>query len=168
MAISLSLQSKVRGKESRVSLPIAISLAALLISFISLGFSIYLGLRDRYKLVTESKFFSEDEYGPAVVQIKIVNAGRRVVVLRVLGGNHIGGGSSGEILGEERRGYPLNEQEAFERRYVWETLHSMSPDGTVDTYESLYVEDTLGRRYKIRDSKKNIKKLLATGKNKSL
>ena len=147
---------------------ILIALAALTISLISLAFSVHFGLRDRCKLVTESRFFPEDEYGPAVVQIKIVNAGRRVAVLRVLGGYHVGGGSSGEILGKDRTGHALSEQESLERRYHWDNIHTLSPDGEIYTYESLYIEDTLGRRYKIRDSKTNIKKLLATGNNQSL
>jgi len=53
-------------------------LTALAISLVSLAFSMYLGLRDRCRLVIESQFFPEDEYGPACVQTKIVNAGRRV------------------------------------------------------------------------------------------
>lgn len=94
-----------------------IALAALAISLISLAFSIYFGLRARCKLVTESKFFPEDEYGPAQIQIKIVNAGRRVAIINLLGGHHIGGGSSGEYLGDVHNRHALNEQESIERQY---------------------------------------------------
>ena len=102
------------------------------------------------------------------MQVKVINAGRRVAVLQVFGGTHVGGGSSGEMLGDNRTGHSLSEQEALEKTYRWEDLHMMAPDGDVHTYECLYVEDTLGRRHVIKDSKKNIKKLLATGQTQAI
>lgn len=81
-----------------IDLPTGISIAALILSTVSLAISWYFGFRDRFKLVATSEFFPENEYGPAYIRIKVVNVGRRLVILRLLGGDHSEGGWSGTYL----------------------------------------------------------------------
>ena len=149
-------------------LPILLSIFALLVSLISLGFSAHFGLRDRFNLVTECKFFPDDEHGPAQIQLSIVNAGRRIAVLKYFGGDYFDGGGAGLMIGEDTSGLQLNEQEMYERRFDWDALHQMHDGGNVKTYENFWVEDTLGRRHIIKGSRKSIKKLLESGKDNIL
>lgn len=56
---------------------VVISVVALFVSIASLGFSIYVALRNRGSIRTKSKFIQASDYGPARVAVTIVNAGRR-------------------------------------------------------------------------------------------
>lgn len=145
-----------------------LSLSALIVSLISLAFSAHFGLRDRFKLVTECKFFADDEHGPAQIQLSVVNAGRRIAVLKYFGGDYSDGGGAGLMIGEDTSGLQLNEQEIYERRFNWDSLHEILDGGVVKTFKNFWVEDTLGRRHVIKGSRKSIKKLLESGKNNIL
>ncbi len=141
--------------------PTTISIAALVISSISLVISAYFGARDRYKLATSSNFHPIDEHGPAQMTIKVVNVGRRLVILKLFGGHDNEGHWSGEILGNDGKGLYLKENEVFERTIHWDDLQIMDPySDSISSYKTLWVEDTRGHRHKIRKSRQNIRKLL--------
>ena len=96
------------------------------------------------------------------MHVKVVNVGRRLVILRLLGGDHEDGGYSGTYLEKVEGGLYLKENEFLEKTLHWDDLHCMGPDDEDDIYKNLWVEDSRGHRHKIKNSKKNIKQLLAS------
>ena len=124
-----------------------ISLVALAISIGSFVLSGYFGFRDKYKVVATSKFYPDHEYGSASVHVKVVNVGRRLVILRLFGGDHSDGGWSGEYLEKVEGGLYLKENEFLEKTLHWDDLHSMGPDYEVAIYKNLWVEDSRGHRH---------------------
>jgi len=147
-----------------VDVSTVISILALIISATSLGISWYFGFRDRYKLKTECVYFPESEYGPATLRVRVVNVGRRMAILRLFGGNHVGGGTSGEYLDHKSGGLTLKENEVFERTLDKEGIHDMGPDGEIVQYKVLWIEDTRGHRHKISKSRKYIRRLIRDAK----
>lgn len=94
------------------------------------------------------------------MHVKVVNVGRRLVILRLFGGHDTDGHWSGEILGEDGKGLYLKENEVFEKTMRWDDLHVMNPyDDSDANYVSLWVEDTRGHRHKIKKSRQNIRKM---------
>ena len=67
-----------------------VSCAAVLISLLSLGWSIHIGNRDRAKLLvqseiyTQSNFYKESFPDVYYMRIKAVNSGRRPIILTTL------------------------------------------------------------------------------------
>ena len=144
-------------------LPIIISITAALVSLTSLGFSIYFGLRDRAKLRTSCTLYHPNPDLPwpyPSLSVRVVNAGRRTIVLRNLGGFYGDGRrSSSESLDHEKGGRRLGEHESFERTIRYEAddytilyLSSEEPE----YLRELWVEDTLGQRTTIRNSREAI------------
>lgn len=138
------------------------STVAVLISLSSLSFSIYSILRDRARIRAYSKFFTASEYGNAHISVTVVNAGRRPVILRLIGGHDSSGRWSGEYLGTDRAGLRLGEQERYDHRVDKHELLQLPPDDDVFQYEDLWFEDSLGRRHFVKGAKRNIKLLMAT------
>src|SRR5438093_1145357 len=101
-----------------------ISLIALAVSILSLGFSVYFNFLDRARVVTRCKFYPESEYNRAHVAVSIANAGRRAVILRLMVkadgrggwiGNYFDAGKGGLRLGEhERHDLTLRQEDLFE------------------------------------------------------
>lgn len=133
-----------------------LSISAIIIAFISLFWSIYLGYRDRGNI----KATSEISYnGPDSkyfhLQVKAVNCGRRPVILSMFGKDYSDGSWGGSYI-EEKEGR-LAENEKYEITIRAGDSDTMSPDG--EEAVDFWFEDTLGRRYKVKNAKENLKKL---------
>lgn len=69
------------------------SIAALIVSILSLVGTFYLNLRDRMRVKATSKFYPEHpDYDEAHLAIKVVNRGRRTAILTRFGGDLENGG----------------------------------------------------------------------------
>jgi hypothetical protein len=138
-----------------------ISSIALIVSIMSVVFSVYFGYRDRAHLKATSKFYPGDpDYGPAWISVTIVNAGRRPVILRMWVGFGEKGEWVGTILGEGKSGLRLGEHERHEISLRRDDLVGQMPPPSDDIeFQDLWVEDSLGRRHAIKDAKKNVRLL---------
>ena len=144
-----------------------LSILAILISSISLIWSIYVGYRDRGNIKATSKIYyieltSYSEKPSKKIpnlKIKAVNCGRRPVILSMLGADYSNGLWGGSYI-EKEVGH-LAENEKYEKTFNAGGSDTMSPDG--EEAIDFWFEDTLGRRYKVKNAKENLKKLW--GKN---
>ena len=144
-----------------------LSTIAILISCISLAWSIYIGYRDRGNIKATSKIYyielaSYSEKPSKKIpnlKIKAVNCGRRPVILSMFGADY-SNGSWGRSYIEKEVGH-LAENEIYEKTFNAGDSDTMSPDG--EEAVDFWFEDTLGRRYKVKNAKENLKKLW--GKN---
>jgi hypothetical protein len=136
-----------------------ISVVALVVSITSVAFSLYFNYRDRACLRTTSKFYSGRSH--PYIEVTIVNAGRRPIILRMWGGSDEKGEWVGQFLGEEKRGLRIGEHERHDLSLDKNDLLSETPDGQV-LFNDLWVEDSLGRRHPIKDAKANVKLLWDT------
>lgn len=136
-----------------------ISILALAISLLSFAFFVYFNYRDRAKIITSSNFYSSSEFGPSRIHIVIVNAGRRPIILRGWGGNDKKGNGVITMLGDKNQGLRLGEHERFEITLEKHDIYTQTPDDEI-IFSDLWVEDTLGRHYAIKNAKTNIELLL--------
>ncbi len=134
------------------------SIIALGLSVISISISIYNMLRDRANLLADSKFFDSWEGNQPYILVSIKNSGRRPIIIRMWGGKDDKGKWIGTNLGEKGEGLPLGENGWHEFKILIEDIYNQTPDYSID-YSDLWVEDSLGRRYSIKNAKKNIKLL---------
>ena len=134
---------------------------ALFVSIISLGFSAHFGLRDRGKLKATSRFYAASEYGPAKIVVILINTGRRPINLRLLGGSDKDGRWSGQFFGDYKEDFYLNEHGRHEVTMNREDLGAFNQDDIIQ-YEVLWVEDSLGNKHPVKDSKENIAKVWAS------
>jgi len=137
-----------------------ISCIALFISFVSLGLSAFFGLRDRARIITKSVFIPNDYSGQAYITISVVNAGRRPIILRMWGGAGADNDWVGTFLGDKDNGLRLAEHERHEFVLHESDLTQQMPDFSIEI-KDVWFEDTLGRRYTVKDAKKNIAKLVS-------
>lgn len=135
-----------------------ISTVALVISCLSFGLATYVGLRDRARLKTLSCFYPAWNENLPRVSVSIVNAGRRPVILRMWAGADKSGKWVGTYLGEEKVGLRLAEHERFDLILRREDLFSMTPDDDL-VLNDMWFEDSLGRRHKVKNAKRNFEKL---------
>jgi hypothetical protein len=116
-------------------------------------------MRDRGRLRASSHFAPASEYGgPACVTVTIVNAGRRPLILRMWGGTDTSGNWVGTFLGKGDTGLRLGEHEMHNFTLARDAAIDFTPDGVV-AFEDLWIEDSLGRRHRIRDAKAALKQL---------
>lgn len=141
------------------------SVVAICISLVSLGVSLYNALRDRAKLTIKSKVYPASEYGPDRIVVTMVNAGRRPVILRVIGGSDSHGHWGGSYLEQEKGGLRLGEHEHYEHKFEKEDTVLMVPEGDDLFFAELWVEDSLGIRHPIPESKAFIKRLWSKARN---
>jgi hypothetical protein len=139
-----------------MSAPIVISLAALAVSMVGAGFSIYFNLRERAKLMALSQLLEGDEVEEPSIRITAINAGRRPLILRMWGGTDESGNWVGRFLDQEQQGLRLAEHERTDVMLRNSDL-GFSHDEVIE-FTELWFEDSLGRRYRIKDSRKNIEK----------
>lgn len=135
------------------------SILAILIAIGSLGVSIYNVRRDRAHLKIKARYIPASEYGPDRIHVVMVNAGRRPVILRVIGGNDSQGKWSGTFLEHENGGMRLGEHERYERTFTKDDTVSLIPEAEDIIYDELWVEDSLGVRHVVPDSKALLKQL---------
>lgn len=132
---------------------------ALAISILSFITSFYFGFRDRVRVQATCKFYpTHPEYNRAHLSIRIVNRGRRVAVLTMFGGDLFDRTWQGENLGEKGRGLHLTEHQFYERKFYSEDIVAVSPDSESEFVE-LWFEDSLGKRHKVKNSRKGIQQL---------
>jgi len=143
-----------------------IAALALFTSFVSLGYSIYSDLRDRSKIKTEC--IKLDAATPSI-RVKAVNVGRRVVILDGFGAKYSDGSYwvrrfesyemhmvNNQQIESEEHGRQLLEHDYFEE------IISIDHDFYSKTFSrghypiSLWLEDTTGRKYKIKNSEKQL------------
>jgi hypothetical protein len=138
-----------------------IAALALVVSLVSLAFSIYNILRDKARLQVKCEFFEPSEYGKGHIQISIANAGRRPIILRLLGyegaddwvGSFLGNNERGVRLGEhERHEVNIDSDDLEQRRVVHDIIVT-----------TIWIEDSLGRRHRIKGIEKQIQQLRETG-----
>ena len=135
--------------------------AALVVSFLSFGTSLYFGLRDRVKLRATSKLYNVGgEFGSAYIEVKVVNCGRRVAILTMFGGILANGEWIGTYIGDKGKGVRLEENDYHIEKVTYNTLHEFDyHEGELYEYVELLFEDSLGRRYPVKNSIHNIKAL---------
>lgn len=139
----------------KANIALAISLLSPLIAF-SIGF------RDRAVLRITSSYVTAWNDGNPYVHVHIVNQGRRPIILRMWAGVEASGvGWVGTFLGDYKAGLRLGEHEIFEFQLRRDDLYAVTPEDDV-IFSDLWVEDTLGRRHKVKDAKVNIAKLHET------
>lgn len=133
-----------------------VSIAALVVSFASFMVSIYSSLRDRGRLKTKS-FLIFDDAGSdePIIRIEAANAGRRPLILRMWGGSDDRGEFIGTYIDKESEGKRLGEHERIEFTLRRSDLGFSLDDNVID-FTWLWFEDTLGRRYLVKDSRRNI------------
>jgi hypothetical protein len=142
---------------SAEKLTVTIATLALAVSTGHAIVSAYFGFRDRGRIKTESKIYPTSPR----LHVSIANAGRRPVVLRMLIGTSDAGGSGhwiGTYLGEEKKGYRLAENERYDTTLEKEDYWCLLP-GEEFPFKNLFVEDSLGNRYEIKDARANLEKL---------
>lgn len=136
--------------------------AALVVSFLSFGTSLYFGLRDRVNLKATSKLYyaSGDPRHTAYIEVKVVNQGRRVAILTMFGGILVNGEWIGTYIGDKGKGIRLEENEYHIEKVSQRELSQYDPiEEDVNEYVELWFEDSLGRRHPVRDSIHNIQAL---------
>lgn len=132
---------------------------ALIVSVLSFITSFYFGFRDRVRVRATSTFYPpHPEYDRAHLVIRILNRGRRVAVLTMFGGDLADRSWQGENLGEKDRGLHLTEHQFYERKFYPEDIGAISPDSESEFVE-LWFEDSLGKRHKVKNSRKGIQQL---------
>ncbi len=131
---------------------------ALVVSVLSAGVTFYFHFRDRPELLLKSTFTSGYDPGTERIVISIVNAGRRPAILRMWAGVDAAGHWVGSYFGGERAGLRLGESEHFEFSLSKHELWASTPDAEVK-FLDIWVEDSLGKRHQVKDSKINIARL---------
>jgi hypothetical protein len=134
---------------------------ALIVSLLSFSISLYFGLRDRVHLRATSKLYNlSGEFGPAYIEVKVVNRGRRPAILTMFGGELDNGKWLGTYLGEKGRGIRLEENEYHIEKVSFSDLEQFDAvKEEVHEYIRLWFEDSLGRRHPVKKSKRNIQLL---------
>lgn len=132
-----------------------IAFAALMVSLVSLNFSILSYLRDRPKLKITAKRYLSEQY-PGYIEIKAVNVGRRPIFLIILWGRERDGARSGSFLDYEGPGVKLSEHEfkTFKITHLPRGENQYSPtvmndDDDFIEFDQMWIEDSLGRRHSV-------------------
>ncbi len=97
------------------------------------------------------------------MKVEVVNMGRRPVRLALFRGRYEGGGWSGRCLGDPDKGVLLTEGERFTEN-IEATDHMLLDRETGDAATDLWFEDTVGRRYAVRDARENLARLFGNGR----
>jgi len=150
-----------------MSRPEILAILAFVVSVTSLSFSAYFGLRDRARVRATSTFHPASEYTYARMAIALVNEGRRPIVLRMLVGTSEDGKWVGEYLGKKKRGLRLGEHERLDINFEREDAVGMTAEDDI-VFADLWVEDSLGRRYRVKGAKQHLQKLLASPSRSNL
>jgi len=140
-----------------------LSIGVIIIACISLGWKIYLGHRDRGNIKATSNIYYIDltsyseKPSKNIPNLKImaVNCGRRPVILSMFGVDYFGGTQGGSYI--DKKDGRLAENEKYEINIRVGDSNTMSPDG--EEAVDFWFKDTLGRRYKVKNAKENLKKL---------
>ncbi len=146
-----------------------VSCVAVLISLISLGWSIHIGNRDRDKLLVQSEICSRPNMykksfpDVSFIKIKAVNYGRRPVILTTLW-KCFADKTRYETKLDNRR---LEEHEQFVQEIDYDNMRYGDDNGNIKVVTDLYLEDTLKRLYKIKNVRKYLKEIRNKVENKA-
>jgi hypothetical protein len=138
-----------------------ISLIALVVAILSLGFSVYFNFLDRARMVTRCKFYPKSEYNRAHVDVSITNAGRRAVILRMIVKADGRGHWVGTYLNRGEGGLRLGEHQRHDLTLWQEDLIEANPDDEIEVTD-FWFEDTLGRRHRPKRIRQCLKQLWAS------
>lgn len=143
-----------------------ISAFALLVSLISLAMSFYFEYRDRAKLQTKSYKLNTPK--PSF-RVKAVNAGRRVITLDGFGVKYSNGNywmrrfeayemhmENNHKIEKQEHGRRLDEHDYFEETISADHDFYNSPFSDGSKPVSILFQDTTGKEYVVKDSKKNL------------
>lgn len=131
------------------------------LAFVASILSLYLHFQDRSVLKIICKFMPGSEYGPAYIAVSIVNAGKRPLIIRMWGGTGENDKWIGNFLGEKRQGLRLGEKERHDMALKKDDMFAISP-GVEIIFKELWIEDSLGKRYVVPNSKEYVSKLINT------
>ena len=141
-----------------------LSIIAIAISFLSLGVSIFVVVRDRSNLTAECIVFKHDETDEySHLYIKAVNEGRRPLTLLYLMGLYTENEKSGYLL--ENGGVKLEEGGYREERigkFDGMMIHTGRYGEKDCQLVDLYFEDSAGKQYPVKNAKECLEKLWAS------
>lgn len=142
---------------------------AMILSVAALALSILNYRRDRANLKATSTFSLDWEGIHACLLIKVVNAGRRSIILSTWSGAETKRGRfwlrevvtwSGTYF-DAKAGLTLSEGQTHSFKLEADELVDQLPNDEVVVIDDVWIDDTLGRRHKIKDVRTNIAKLWA-------
>lgn len=142
-----------------VSYSDALSSFALVVSLGGLSISAYGTFRDTPRLKVTGRHIAASASGPNRIVLTLINRGRRPVILRLLGGTSKIGKWSAKFLERDQGGIRLGEHERYEHTIEKEDTVSFDLDNDDLLFECLWVEDSLGNRHQVPNSRKLINEL---------
>jgi len=136
---------------------LTVSIVALVTSLTSVGVSIYFGLRDRPKVKTSCTLYPPYDENPVPrLFVRLVNAGRRPVIIRLFGGTFGKDGWQGTYL-NEGKGLRLGEHEFYEQTISPDDQDVLFSHEDSEAVQELWFEDSLGQRHPVKNSRKLLK-----------
>ena len=105
------------------------------------------------------------DYDIAHIIIQIVNCGRRPAILTLLGGDLMNNSWMGTYLGKDGKGLRLEENEKYETSIYLADIYSISSEGYECAYINFWFEDTIGKRYIVKNSEALIARLKESNKS---
>jgi hypothetical protein len=140
---------------------------ALIVSTAALWLSALNYQRDRAVLKATSHFYQSWQGFDASMGIKIVNAGRRPIIISTWVGaetkrSRFGRRRTLQTYGsyfDSKEGVTLKEGEAFPLTIEADELVAMPGDGEIIIFDDIWILDTLGRRHQIKNVRENVAKL---------
>ncbi|MCG8337938.1 MAG: hypothetical protein MJE63_25840 [Proteobacteria bacterium] len=149
-----------------MKLEIILSISAITISVFSLLLSFYVALRDRPNIKTESKVYKHSKTGEYHhFHLKVVNAGRRPVILTELECIYSEKKISGLYIGDDEKGIKLEEGEFYEYKFSkidQIMIYDPMNNGDIYSLENIKIIDSSNKKHTVKSAKKNIKKLYLT------
>lgn len=142
--------------DTRSNIALLVSIGSLVVSGVAFVVNTF---RDRPRLKVSSQLYHDDNGDPYKIAVTVVNKGRRPVILRMIGGNGRKGGWGGTYFDSKKGGIRLGEHEHHEFEPDKEGVVLLDENGPDEPYHSMWVEDTLGNRHKIPNSREYIARM---------
>ncbi len=143
--------------ETRSNVALAVSIGSLLVS--GAGFVLNT-LLDRPRLKVSSALWEDDDGNPYKIAVTVVNKGRRPAILTMIGGTCRKGTGGGTYFDSKRSGIRLGEHEHHHFEIDKEGIVAIDRFGGPDQpYDFMWVEDTLGNRHEIPNSREYIARM---------
>lgn len=132
-----------------------LSIIAVTISAISLGISFYHLFQDRAYINVDSIFINRGSATGSFLIVNIKNSGRRPLIIRSWGLREKSNYWQSFSLGETNKGIEIGEKGFYEFRIEFSDVAQHIIESEL---VNLWVEDSLNRRYKIKNAVKHVKK----------
>ena len=142
--------------DTRATIALFVSVGGLLVS--GAGFVLN-AFRDRPRLTVSSNLWHDDVGNPCKFHVSVVNKGRRPVILKMLGGNSRTGGWGGTYFASTKGGIRLGEHEHYEFEIDKEGGILLDESGPGGPYDVMWIQDTLGDRHDIPNTREYIEQL---------